>query len=161
MAEIEESGEVENPLDIKALLRKTLIRLAEQNNLKPTEIRIRIIYDKAIEALGYELYLKDSGVPERRLSFLLDFVNKKFDSFGREPILNQIIVDGGFMGGGSPPVIQKFAKEFSIEDWTTLSIVVVTVNDETVNPLLLLYNGTTYLRQVYVDTTAHHQNDFF
>ena len=139
---------ISNPMDVKGLFGKALSRLAKQNEVKPTEVRVKMFYDKAIEALGYELYVKDSAIATRRLTFLADIVDTKYDIFQREATLNGLLIDGI---EGMTPVVQKFAKEFNIEDWTGINVMITTMNEETLNPILLLFNGDTFLRQIFID----------
>ncbi len=139
---------IRNPMDVKGLFGQSLSRLAKQNEVKPTEVRVKMFYDKTIQALGYELNIRDSAVPVRRLSFLADIVDAKYDIFQREATLNGLLIDGL---EGMTPVVQKFAKEFSIEDWTGINVFITTMNDETLNPILLLFNNDEFLRQIFID----------
>ena len=139
---------ISNPMDVKGLFGKSLSRLAKENEVKPTEVRVKMFYDKNIEALGYELFVKDSATPTRRLSFLKDIVDTKYDIFQREATLNGLLIDGI---EGMTPVVQKFAKEFNIEDWTGINVIITTMNEETLNPILLLFNGDAFLRQIFIE----------
>ncbi len=138
--------EIVSPTDIAGLMRNALIRFAKQNETTPTRIAVKIFFDGVLGALGYEMFL--DGNPSKRLSFLKDILNKNADSFNRENLLNVIMLQG-FMG--APPVLNKFAKEFNVEEPTDLHMMVATIKDEPVNAILLLYHGDTFLRQVRVN----------